>query len=154
MNWGQTPAIVSAIAAMLAAIFSGLLLLKSRRADKEAYKSRLGRLKQTLEVDKWILENPPSIGFDHAPKPDLGLEQLKEVLATQHLLPQEVVIHVHAARDALLEVDRTITETDDSTMAQAVQFRQRFPQIKVKALSALNEALKAIDDVARLREKG
>ncbi len=148
MDWAP----VSAMAAVAAALFAALAWRTSRRAIKlqeetgrQSRAFQLQQLKETLRLAKWLLENPPHAGFDHAPKPNFPLDRLTEALSTKGLLNSEAAISVRAAHDALLEVHRTIAETEDPAMAPAVQFRKRFPDIKNRALSAINESLKVLD---------
>jgi hypothetical protein len=67
------------------------------------------------------------------------------VLATEDLLGPTVEESIRAVRDALLEVDSIIDETRDPLMRYPVKFRQRFPESRAKAISALDSAIAAID---------
>jgi hypothetical protein len=149
MNWEP----ITVLAAVAAAIFAALAWRTSaqgvslrKQELREKRELGLGLLKQTLRDVKWILENPPLNGFDHSPKPNLGLDQIAEALATTDLLLPEQAERVRRTRDALLEADRLITETQDPAMAQAWQtrFRERFRPISLKTLSAIDEALKVL----------
>lgn len=142
---------LSSIAALIAALFGALAWWEARRSvtlqkksNRERRELQLGRFRESLGVVQQILRNPPRNGFDHAPKPDFRLAELNEILATKGLLSGEKEKSIRDARDALVEVDRLIDETQDSLFAGSVDFRQRFPSISQKALSALSQALKAI----------
>jgi hypothetical protein len=121
-----------------------------RKNRQEMREFQLNYLKQTLRLAKRILENPPSIGFDHAPQPDLGIDEVTKALATKGLLPAASVPSVMRARDALLEVDQAIAETKAPGFehSMSTRFRQRFPEIRTRALPVLDEALKAIERIS------
>ncbi len=105
---------------------------------------RLEQLRAILEDGKTMLENPPKIGFDHTPKPDFQLDQIRDISATKGVLTERQIVIVKAARGSLFEVDRLIAETHDSKFARAADFRQRMPKLKDQALERIEAALKAI----------
>jgi hypothetical protein len=150
-NWEH----ISAIAALVAAVFGALawwvsirVLKLQKKTIREDHDRKLGLLRETLQIAKQKLEHPPQIGFDHAPT-NFQINQLNEALAEKCLLSEQTRVCVEQARNALIEVESIIGETQhpNPRMADAVNFRQRFPPIRDKALAALNEALRAIDSV-------
>ena len=139
-------AVVSAIAAAASTFLTWRTSRYARSAAQQNSTFQLRLLKETLRVAKHILENTPGVGFDYASKPDFNIDQLTKALSTKDVLDPEAMNAVRLARGALLEVNSIIGETEADLPPQTVKFRKRFPQIKDRALSAIDESLKVLPD--------
>ena len=143
---------ISAIAALAAAIFAALAWRVGRRGvalqeqtsrDERRHMAEL--VKRWLSDAKYVLENPPVMGFDKAPVRDFHLLDISNALAHEGLFEGEVREAIEAARKALVDVSRMIEEYHVPGVVLSRQFVDVFTPVKNEALSALDKALEYLD---------
>ena len=155
MSWEIVGIFAALIFAALVAGFAGFLatswwearkgvILQEQSSDAELRRT-VGLVKTWLEEAKYILENPPVMGFDRAPAPDFHLFDISHVLAQEGLFEGVVRDAIKDARKALFDAHRLIEEYHVRDVVLSRQFGDCFKPVKNEAISALDKALKYLD---------
>ena len=143
---------ISAIAALTAAIFAALAWRVGRRGvalqeqtsrDERRHMAEL--VKRWLSDAKYVLQNPPGMGFDQAPAPDFHLLDISNALAQEGLFEGVVREAIEDARKALFDAHRLIEEYHVREVVLSRQFGDIFTPVKNEAISALDKALEYLD---------
>ena len=140
--------LVGAVAALFAAFSwwearKGVILQK--QSSEAELRNTADLVKRWLSDAKYVLQNPPGMGFDQAPAPDFHLLDISNALAQEGLFEGEVRAAVEDARRALFDAHRLIEEYHVRDVVLSRQFVDCFTPVKNEAISTLDKALKHLD---------
>lgn len=135
---------VSFFALGISAVSLGTILYHKKTEEKK-FKLKIREIaSQILTNAKYILENPPSNGFDYTPNiPCFRIDKLDECLSNKDTFSREEIILIKDARDALYQAKVLIDEVNslDPALKQNVSFRQRFPEVKENCINKIKTCL-------------
>jgi hypothetical protein len=148
MDWAKVSAF-AAIGIMAVGLLTLLInyvtvRLKSK-AKRETRERHRRRVKQALQDAKWALETPAPEGLDYGPTIDFRLHLLDEGLAMRDLFPSETMVRIRDARGALFEADSVLLKAQNMKSGRRQYRLKTFDPLKEKAITAINEAFRAID---------
>lgn len=143
---------ISATAALAAAIFAALAWRVGRRGvelqeqtSRDERRRTADLVKRWLSDAKYVLENPPTMGFDLGPPTDFHLSDISNALAQEGLFEGVVRDAIEDARKALTDADRLIEQYRIRDVVLSTKFIDCFPTVKNRAISELDKALKYLD---------
>ncbi len=143
---------ISAIAALAAAIFAALAWRVGRRGvalqeqtSEDERRRTADLVKRWLSDAKYVLQNPPVMGFDKAPVSDFHLPDISNALAQKGLFESGVCEVIEDARKALFDAHRMIEEYHVPGVVLSRQFVDVFTPVKNEAIRALDKALEHLD---------
>jgi hypothetical protein len=122
--------------------FAGISRTKIQEKNKKI-KVRKNSI-QILSDLKYILENPPSNGFDYIKDtPFSCIGRLDKYLTDKTYFSEEELVNLKDARELLYQAKLLIDEVNniDPLLKQNVNFRQRFPKIKENCINKINICL-------------
>ncbi len=135
---------ISAIALLISAI-SLVTVWYHKNTDFKKNKKRTREITSQILIDtKYILENPPSNGFDYTPNiPFFRIDKLDECLSDKGAFSIEGFKLIKNAREAINKAKVLIEEVNniDPLLKQNVQFRQKFPELKENCINKIETCL-------------
>ena len=140
--------LVGAVAALFAAFSwwearKGVILQK--QSSEAELRNTADLVKRWLSDAKYVLQNPPGMGFDQAPAPDFHLLDISNALAQEGLFKGVVREAIEDARKALFDAHRLIEEYHVPGVVLSRQFVDVFTPVKNEAIRALDKALEHLD---------
>lgn len=135
---------ISLFALVISAVSLGAVLYHKKTHEKK-FKLKIREIASQILTDaKYILENPPSNGFDYTPNiPFFRIDKLDECLSNKDSFSREEIILIKDARDALYQAKVLIDEVNslEPPLKQNVSFRQRFPEVKQNCINKIKTCL-------------
>ncbi len=155
MSWesiGILAAAVAAVAGLFAALFAAFSWWEARKgvtlqkqSSEAELRNRAELVKGWLSDAKYVLENPPTAGFDLGPPTDFHLSDISNALAQEGLFEGVVRDAIEDARKALIDADRLIQQYRIRDVVLSTKFIDCFTPVKNEAIWALDKALKYLD---------
>ena len=137
-NW------ISLFALLISAISLVIVWYHKKTDEKKIDKMTRETTLQILNDAKYILQNPPSNGFDYTPNiPFFRIDKLDECLSDKDNFSKHEFKLIKDARDALYQAKILIDEVNslEPSLKQNVKFRQRFPEVKEDCINKVETCL-------------